>query len=179
MTERATFAGGCFWCIDAALEELDGVESTTSGYTGGHVEDPSYEAVCRETTGHAEAVRVEYDPDVVAYADLLEVFFSIHDPTTEDRQGPDVGSQYRSAVYYHDDAQRETVEAFVEELESAGVYDDPIVTEIEPIGEFYVAEEYHQDYFEKNPDKPYCAAQILPKVEKVREEFRDLTAPQH
>lgn len=178
MTERATFAGGCFWCIDAALEELDGVESTTSGYTGGHVDDPSYEAVCRETTGHAEAVRVEYDPDVVTYADLLEVFFSIHDATTEDRQGPDVGSQYRSAVYYHDEPQRETVEAFVDELESAGVYDDPIVTEIEPIGEFYVAEDYHQNYFEKNPDKPYCAAQVLPKVEKVREKFHDLTAPQ-
>ncbi|WP_248518358.1 peptide-methionine (S)-S-oxide reductase MsrA [Salinarchaeum laminariae] len=176
--ERATFAGGCFWCIDAALEELDGVQSTTSGYTGGHESDPTYEEVCRETTGHAEAVRVEFDPDVVAYADLLEVFFSIHDPTTEDRQGPDVGSQYRSAVYYHDDAQRETVEAFVDELESAEVYDGPIVTEIEPVGEFYVAEEYHQDYFEKNPDKPYCAAQVLPKVEKVREEFRDLTAPQ-
>lgn len=178
MTGRATFAGGCFWCIDAALEELEGVESTTSGYTGGHVENPTYEAVCRETTGHAEAVRVEYDPAVVAYADLLEVFFSIHDPTTKDRQGPDVGSQYRSAVYYHDETQHETVQAFVDELEAADVYDDPIVTDIEPVGEFYVAEDYHQDYFEKNPDKPYCAAQVLPKVEKVREEFRELTAPQ-
>ena len=176
MTAQATFAGGCFWCIDAALEELDGVESTTSGYTGGHVEDPSYEEVCRETTGHAEAVRVEYDPDRIEYADLLEVFFSIHDPTTADRQGPDVGSQYRSAVYYHDETQREILEAFIADLEDAGVYDDPIVTEIEPIGEFYVAEEYHQNYFEKNPDKPYCAAQVLPKVEKVRTEFDVLTA---
>ncbi|AGN01449.1 methionine sulfoxide reductase A [Salinarchaeum sp. Harcht-Bsk1] len=176
MTAQATFAGGCFWCIDAALEELDGVESTTSGYTGGHVEDPSYEEVCRETTGHAEAVRVEYDPDRVEYADLLEVFFSIHDPTTKDRQGPDVGSQYRSAVYYHDETQREIVEAFVADLEDAGVYDDPIVTEIEPVETFYVAEEYHQNYFEKNPDKPYCAAQVLPKVEKVRTEFDALTA---
>jgi len=171
----ATFAGGCFWCIDAALAELEGVESTTSGYTGGHVEDPSYEEVCRETTGHAEAVRVEYDPDRIQYADLLEVFFSLHDPTTEDRQGPDVGSQYRSAVYYHDETQKEIVEAFVVELEDADVYGDPIVTEIEPIGEFYVAEEYHQDYFEKNPNQPYCAAQVLPKIEKVREQFEDLT----
>jgi len=176
MTAQATFAGGCFWCIDAALEELDGVESTTSGYTGGHVEDPSYEEVCRETTGHAEAVRVEYDPDRIEYADLLEVFFSIHDPTTADRQGPDLGSQYRSAVYYHDETQREILEAFIADLEDAGVYDDPIVTEVEPIGEFYVAEEYHQNYFEKNPDKPYCAAQVLPKVEKVRTEFDVLTA---
>ena len=176
MSERATFAGGCFWCIDAALEELDGVESTTSGYTGGHVEDPTYEAVCRGSTGHAEAVRVEYHPDRVAYADLLEVFFSIHDPTTEDRQGPDVGSQYRSAVYYHDEAQRNVVEAFVADLEDADVYEDPIVTEIEPVDEFYVAEEYHQNYFEKNPDEPYCAAQVLPKVEKVRTKFDALTA---
>jgi peptide-methionine (S)-S-oxide reductase len=176
MTARATLAGGCFWCIDAALEELEGVRSTTSGYTGGHVEDPSYEAVCRGETGHAEAVRVEYDPTVVSYADLLEVFFSLHDPTTEDREGPDVGSQYRSAAYYHDDEQRAIVEAFVDDLEAEGVYDDPIVTEIEPAGEFYVAEEYHQDYFEKNPDEPYCAAQVLPKVRKVREEFDGLAA---
>jgi len=175
MTEMATFAGGCFWCIEAAFDELAGVESTTSGYTGGDVEDPTYEAVCRGTTGHAEAVRVEYDPGTIDYADLLEVFFSIHDPTTVDREGPDVGSQYRSAVYYHDDRQREVVEAFVEDLEDARVYTDSIVTEIEPIGPFYVAEEYHQDYFAKNPDEPYCAAQVLPKVEKVRTEFNSMT----
>src|SRR6056297_3158820 len=173
MTAKATFAGGCFWCIDAALEELDGVESTTSGYTGGHVEDPSYEEVCRETTGHAEAVRVEYDPDRVEYADILEVFFSIHDPTTKDRQGPDVGSQYRSAVYYHDETQREIVEAFIADLDAEGVYDDPIVTEVEPLERFWEAEDYHQNYFEKHPNKPYCAANVRPKVEKVRQRFAD------
>ena len=166
--ERATLAGGCFWCIEAALEELDGVHEATSG---GHVEDPTYRQVCSGSTGHAEAVQVTYDPDIVAYEDLLEVFFSIHTPTTKDREGPDVGSQYRSAVYYHDEAQRETVEAFVDELEREGVYDDPIVTEVEPLGTFYEAEAKHQNYFEKHPNKPYCAANVRPKVEKVREQF--------
>lgn len=175
MTEQATLAGGCFWCVEAALDELAGVESTTSGYAGGSVEDPSYEAVCRGTTGHAEAVRVEYDPDEIEFLDLLEVFFSVHDPTTEDREGPDVGSQYRSAVFYHDETQREQVEAFVEELEGAA-YDDPIVTEIEPLDAFYEAEERHQNYFEKNPNQPYCAAQVRPKVQKVREQFRERLA---
>ena len=175
-SERATLAGGCFWCIEAAFKQLDGVESAVSGYAGGHVDDPTYEAVCRGETGHAEAVQVTYDPDALAYEDLLEVFFSVHNPTTEDREGPDVGTQYRSAVYYHDDAQREAVERFVDELESEGVYDDPIVTEIEPLERFWEAEEYHQDYFEKNPNKPYCAANVRPKVQKVREKFAGQTA---
>ena len=166
-----TFAGGCFWCVEAAFEELAGVESTTSGYAGGHVDDPSYEAVCSGTTGHAEVVQVEYDPDRVGFEDLLAVFFAVHDPTTLNRQGPDVGSQYRSAVFYHDEAQREAVEAFIEELEAEGVYDDPIVTEVEPLETFWRAEEYHQDYFEKNPNQPYCAVNIPPKLEKVRERF--------
>ncbi|MFB6083569.1 MAG: peptide-methionine (S)-S-oxide reductase MsrA [Halorientalis sp.] len=170
-TERATLAGGCFWCIEAAFEQLDGVEAAVSGYAGGHVDDPTYEAVCRGETGHAEAVQVTYDTDALAYEDLLEVFFSVHDPTTKDREGPDVGSQYRSAVYYHDDAQRETVERFVAELEADGVYDDPIVTEIEPLEEFWEAEERHQNYFEKHPNKPYCTAHVRPKVQKVREQF--------
>ena len=175
MSERelATFGGGCFWCVEAVFEDLSGVESVTSGYAGGHVEDPSYEEVCRGTTGHAEVVQVEYDPAVTSYRELLEVFFAVHDPTTEDREGPDVGSQYRSAVYYHDDDQREAVEDYVDELESAGVYDDPIVTEVAPLETFYPAEEYHQDYYEKNPDQPYCAMQIPPKLEKVREKFAD------
>ncbi len=168
---RATLAGGCFWCIEAAFAELDGVESAVSGYAGGHVDDPTYEAVCRGETGHAEAVQVTYDPDALTYEDLLEVFFSIHNPTTKDREGPDVGTQYRSAVYYHDDAQREAVERFVDELEAEGVYDDPIVTEVEPLERFWEAEEHHQDYFEKNPNKPYCAANVRPKVQKVREKF--------
>jgi peptide-methionine (S)-S-oxide reductase len=152
------------------MEELDGVHGAESGYTGGHVEDPTYQQVCRGSTGHAEAVRITYDPDVIGYEELLEVFFSIHDPTTEDRQGPDVGSQYRSAVYYHDDEQRELVEGFIEALEDEGVYEG-IVTEVEPLGDWYRAEEKHQNYFEKNPNQPYCAAQVRPKVEKVREKF--------
>jgi len=173
--ERATLAGGCFWCTEAALEELAGVESVVSGYTGGDVEDPTYEEVCSGRTGHAEAVQVTYDSGVVSYEDLLEVFFSVHNPTTKDREGPDVGSQYRSAVYYHDEDQRRTVEQFVEELEREGAFDDPIVTEVEPLAEFYEAEAYHQKYFERNPNKPYCAVNVRPKVEKVREKFRDLT----
>lgn len=170
MTETATFAGGCFWCIEAAMKELDGVHAAESGYTGGHTEDPSYREVCSGSTGHAEAVQVEYDPDVITYEELLEVFFSIHDPTTEDRQGPDVGSQYRSAVYYHDEEQQELVEGFIEALEDEGVYEG-IVTEVEPLGEWYRAEEKHQDYFEKNPRDAYCRMHAKPKVEKVREKF--------
>ncbi|HKJ58840.1 MAG TPA: peptide-methionine (S)-S-oxide reductase MsrA [Halobacteriales archaeon] len=171
-TELATFGGGCFWCVEAVFDELSGVESVTSGYAGGHVEEPTYEEVCSGTTGHAEVVQVAYDPDVVSYRDLLEVFFAVHDPTTEDREGPDVGSQYRSAVYYHDGEQREAVEAYVAELEERGVYDG-IVTEIAPLDAYYEAEEYHQDYYQKNPNQPYCAIQIPPKLEKVREKFAD------
>jgi peptide-methionine (S)-S-oxide reductase len=170
-SETATFGGGCFWCIEAPMKELVGVEDVTSGYAGGHVEDPTYEEVCSGETGHAEVVRVVFDPDVISYRDLLEVFFAIHDPTTEDRQGPDVGSQYRSVVFYHDEKQRETVESFVAALADRGVYDDDIVTEIEPLETFYEAEEHHQDYYEKNPNQPYCAVQIPPKLNKVREKF--------
>ena len=171
--EQATLGGGCFWCVEAAFEELEGVVDTTSGYAGGHVDDPSYRQVCTGNTGHAEVVQVTYDPEELAYADVLRVFFTIHDPTTVDRQGPDVGSQYRSAVYYHDDDQRETVERFVEELEREGAYDDPIVTEIEPLEEFYVAERKHQDYYEKNPNDRYCQFNADPKIRKVRQKFRD------
>ena len=170
MTETATFGGGCFWCVEAAFKELDGVERVTSGYAGGHVEDPSYEAVCREETGHAEVVRVEYDSDVLGYDDLLEVFFAVHDPTQLNRQGPDVGTQYRSIILHEDDDQREQATAYVEALDEE--YDDDVVTEIEPLEEFYRAEEYHQDYFEKNPDDAYCTMNAKPKVEKVREKFQ-------
>ena len=152
------------------MKELRGVHEITSGYAGGHVEDPTYEQVCSETTGHAEVVQVEFDPELLSYRELLEVFFAVHDPTTENRQGPDVGSQYRSAVFYHDEQQRETTEALIEEFEREGVYDD-VVTEVEPLEAFYEAEEYHQDYYEKNPNQPYCAVQIPPKLEKVRERF--------
>ena len=170
-TARATFGGGCFWCIEAALKELSGVESVTSGYAGGHTEDPTYREVCSGETGHAEVVQVAYDPGEISYADLLEVFFAVHDPTTKDRQGPDVGSQYRSIVLYHDEQQRREAEAFIEEL--ADAYDDSIVTELESLETFYEAEAYHQDYFEKNPDEAYCRVNVAPKVQKVKEKFRD------
>ena len=176
MTATATFAGGCFWCIEAAFDRVRGVEETVSGYCGGHTDDPTYRAVCSGTTGHAEAVQIAYDPDTVSYRELLEVFFEIHDPTTVDREGPDVGSQYRSAVFYHDEDQRETVQSYIEELESSGVYDG-IVTEVSPLETFYLAEEKHQNYFEKNPNQPYCQMQIPPKLEKIQKNHADKVKP--
>ncbi|QPV63104.1 peptide-methionine (S)-S-oxide reductase MsrA [Halosimplex litoreum] len=179
-TATATLAGGCFWCIEAAFEELSGVEDVTSGYAGGDVDDPTYRQVCSGSTGHAEVVQVEYDPETIAYEDLLEVFFRIHDPTTKDRQGPDVGSQYRSAVYYHDDEQKAVVERFVHNLQQGGEFDsyetDEIVTEIAPLDTFWRAEEKHQNYYDKNPNDRYCQFHAEPKVKKVREEFADRTA---
>ena len=172
--ELATLGGGCFWCLEAAFKELDGVVSVTSGYAGGHVADPTYKQVCSGSTDHAEVVQVEYDPDVLTFEDLLEVFFRIHDPTTEDRQGPDVGSQYRSAVFYHDEVQRATVEAFVDALDAGGFgsyENDTVVTEVAPLETFWEAEEYHQDYYEKNPNDRYCQFHAEPKVKKVREQF--------
>jgi peptide-methionine (S)-S-oxide reductase len=176
--ERATVGGGCFWCIEAPMQELRGVKSVVSGYAGGHVEDPTYEAVCNGTTGHAEVVEISYDPDEIAYRDLLEVFFALHDPTTKDRQGPDVGSQYRSAVFYHDGEQREVAEAVIADLEGSAY--DGIVTEVEPLETFYKAEEYHQNYYEKvragdpNTNSGYCHLYIPPKLEKVREKFAEM-----
>ena len=175
MHEQATVGGGCFWCVEAAFERVRGVESVVSGYAGGDVADPTYEAVCRGATGHAEVVQVTYDPDELTYADVLSVFFTIHDPTTEDRQGPDVGSQYRSIVLYHDDAQRATVEETIERLEADGEYDG-IVTEVAPLEAFYRAEDKHQDYFEKHPNQPYCQMQIPPKLEKLEAKHRDKLA---
>ena len=172
--ETATLGGGCFWCIEAALEELAGVESVTSGYAGGDTSDPSYRAVCSGSTGHAEVVQVEYDPGVIAYADLLEAFFAIHDPTQLNRQGPDVGSQYRSIVLTHDEAQHEAAAAYIEALD--GELDDDVVTELEPLETFYRAEEKHQDYFAKHPDDAYCTFHAQPKVEKVRTKFESLVA---
>ena len=153
------------------MKELDGVASVTSGYAGGETENPSYKAVCSGRTGHAEVVQVEYDDDVIAYDELLDVFFATHDPTQLNRQGPDVGSQYRSIVLYHDEQQRRQAAAYMEALD--GEYDDDVVTELEPLETFYEAEEYHQDYFEKNPDDAYCQFHARPKVEKVREKFRE------
>jgi peptide-methionine (S)-S-oxide reductase len=172
-TEQATFGGGCFWCVEAAFEELDGIESVTSGYAGGHTEDPTYREVCSGNTGHAEVVQIAYDPSVVSYEELLEVFFTVHDPTQLNRQGPDVGTQYRSIVLYHDEQQRELVESYVEALDEEGGYEDEVVTEIEPLDAFYRAEEKHQNYFEKNPDDAYCSMHAQPKVEKVREKFAE------
>ncbi|QDX41116.1 peptide-methionine (S)-S-oxide reductase MsrA [Salarchaeum sp. JOR-1] len=168
--EKATFGGGCFWCVEAAFERIAGVEDVTSGYAGGHVEDPTYEEVCTGDTGHAEVVQLTYDPDVVSYPELLEVFFKVHDPTTLNRQGNDVGTQYRSAVFTHSDDQQELAESFIETLEDEGKYDG-IVTEVEPLDAFYEAAAYHQNYFEKNPDDAYCQATIPPKLEKLRENF--------
>ena len=172
-TETATVGGGCFWCVEAAFKELDGVESVTSGYAGGHADDPTYREVCTGNTGHAEVVQVEYDPEALSYEDILEVFFTVHDPTQLNRQGPDVGSQYRSIVLYHDDEQRQVVENYVAALDEEGGYDDEVVTEVEPLETFYRAEEKHQDYFEKNPADAYCTMHAQPKVEKVRERFRE------
>jgi peptide-methionine (S)-S-oxide reductase len=170
-TRRATVGGGCFWCIEAALKELDGAVEVTSGYAGGDTENPTYEAVCSGSTGHAEVVQVAYDPDRLSYEELLEVFFAVHDPTQLNRQGPDVGTQYRSIVLYHDDEQRRLAEAYVEAL--AEEYDDDVVTELAPLETFYEAEEYHQDYFDKNPTDAYCNFHAKPKVEKVRERFAE------
>jgi len=174
MSEQATVAGGCFWCIEAAFKRVRGIESAVSGYCGGNTADPTYEEVCSGTTGHAEAVQLTYDPEVISYEEILEVFFEIHDPTTKDREGPDVGSQYRSGVYYHDDEQRDAVESYIDELEAAA--EGPIVTEVAPLETFYRAEEKHQDYFEKNPDQPYCQMQIPPKLKKIEEKHRDKLA---
>jgi len=170
-TQLATLAGGCFWCLEAVFEQLRGVTKVTSGYSGGHAPNPSYEAVCTGTTGHAEVVQVAFDPDEISFRDLLGVFFTLHDPTTLDRQGGDVGTQYRSAIFYHDDAQRRTAEEVIRELEAAHVFDDPIVTKIEPLKAFYPAEEYHREYYRRNLNQPYCRAVIAPKVAKLRSRY--------
>ncbi|HEY6222371.1 MAG TPA: peptide-methionine (S)-S-oxide reductase MsrA [Gemmatimonadales bacterium] len=168
--EVATLAGGCFWCLDAVFRGLKGVEHVVSGYAGGTVPDPSYEAVCTGRTGHAEVVQVTFDPAVLSYRDLVEVFFGIHDPTTLNRQGADVGTQYRSAIYYHSPEQERTAREVIAEIERDGVFDAPVVTEVAPFTVFYPAEEYHQDYFRRNPGQGYCRAVIAPKVAKFRKE---------
>ena len=167
----ATLAGGCFWCLEAVYNEMHGVESAVSGYAGGHDPAPTYEAVCSGTTGHAEVVQIAFDPDTVSFRELLEVFFTIHDPTTLNRQGNDVGTQYRSAIYFHDEEQKLIAEEVIEEMTVAGLWDDPIVTEVTALDTFYEAEEYHQRYFEKNPFQPYCFVVVRPKVSKFRKKF--------
>ena len=168
----AVVGGGCFWCLEAVFQEVRGVSSVQSGYAGGHVENPTYKEVCSGTTGHAEVVRVTYDPSVVSYRELLEVFFAVHDPTTPDRQGADVGPQYRSIILYADEAQERTARELLAELDEEGPWDDPIVTELKPLDVFHPAEAAHDDYFRRNPYQPYCQAVISPKVSKFRERFR-------
>ena len=169
--EIATLGGGCFWCLEAVYERLEGVSRVISGYAGGSVPDPTYEQVCSGMTGHAEVVQVEFDPDVTSYREILEVFFTLHDPTTRDRQGPDVGTQYRSAIFYGSDEQREAAERLIAELEREDVFPDPIVTELESLAEFYPAEAYHQEYYGRNPSQPYCRFVIAPKVAALRQKF--------
>lgn len=169
--EIATLGGGCFWCLEAVYEELRGVEKVESGYSGGHVPNPTYREVCSETTGHAEVVQVTFDPEVVSYREILEVFFTIHDPTTLNRQGADVGESYRSAIFYHSDEQRRVAEEVISSLEAEGVWDNPIVTQVAPFEEFYVAEDYHQEYFRNNGFQPYCQVVIAPKVARFRKQY--------
>jgi peptide-methionine (S)-S-oxide reductase len=171
--ELATLGGGCFWCLEAVYKELRGVERVVSGYAGGRVADPSYEQVCSGSTGHAEVVQITYDPRAVSFRELLEVFFTIHDPTTLNRQGADVGTQYRSAVFYHTPEQREEAERVIAELTAEGVWPSPIVTEVVPLEKFYPAEDYHQDYFARNPFQGYCRMVVAPKVAKFRKQFID------
>lgn len=169
--EKATLAGGCFWCLEAVYKDLKGVVQVESGYAGGFVPDPSYQAVCSGTTGHAEVVQITFDPEVVSYRDLLQVFFTIHDPTTLNRQGADVGTQYRSAIFYHDEEQRLVAEAVIADLESQKLWGKPIVTEVTALKNYYKAEDYHQDYFAKNPQQPYCQMVVAPKVAKFRKQY--------
>lgn len=170
-TATATFAGGCFWCVEAVFRDLNGVGSVESGYTGGSEQHPTYEDICSGTTGHAEAIQIRYDPKLITYDELLEVFWTTHDPTTKDRQGNDVGPQYRSAVFYHDETQKKIAESYKKKLDASGAYRAPIVTEIVPFKAFWKAEDYHQDYYANNADKPYCVFVIQPKIEKVRKIF--------
>ena len=166
--EVATLGGGCFWCLEPLFDSLQGVQSVESGYSGGRVENPSYRQICTGTTGHAEVVQVTFDPAAISYRDLLEVFFSAHDPTTQDRQGNDVGPQYRSAIFFHSPEQEQVARDVIAELESSGDFSGPIVTEVVPFEKFYIAEDYHQEYFDRNQSQPYCRVVIAPKVAKFR-----------
>ena len=171
MKQTATLAGGCFWCLEAVYRDMNGVESVVSGYMGGRVHNPTYKQVCGGTTGHAEVVQLTFDSDVVPYRDILEVFFTIHDPTTKDRQGNDVGTQYRSAIFYHSDEQKQVAEEIVRELAAEQVFPAPVVTEIIAADTFYPAEDYHQDYFANNSSQPYCMFVVAPKLKKFRAKF--------
>ena len=170
-TETAILGGGCFWCVEAAINQLEGVQSVVSGYMGGRIPSPSYEQVCSGRTGHAEVAQVTFDPETISYDDLLHVFFTLHDPTTLNRQGNDVGEQYRSVIFYVDEEQHQTAQKVIAELTKERVFSKPIVTTVEPASTFYPAENYHQDYYANNPYQPYCLAVVSPKVKKIREKF--------
>ncbi|NMB24712.1 MAG: peptide-methionine (S)-S-oxide reductase MsrA [Firmicutes bacterium] len=171
--EVATLAGGCFWCLEAVFQDLEGVSHVTSGYAGGNLPHPTYEEVCKGTTGHAEVVQITYDPHKISFENLLEVFFGIHDPTTPNRQGGDVGTQYRSAIFYDSARQQQIAESMIMDLEQQKIFDLPIVTEIVPLTNFYPAEAYHEDYYNLNPNQPYCRAVIAPKIAKFRKTHGD------
>jgi peptide-methionine (S)-S-oxide reductase len=170
-SETATLGGGCFWCLEAVYDEMQGVLTVESGYMGGHLANPDYRSVCTGATGHVEVVQVTFDPAVTAYREILEVFFAMHDPTSRDRQGNDAGPQYRSVIFYHSDAQRHTAEQTIAELDHQALFSRPIVTDLRPATEFYIAEDYHQEYFRNNPQQPYCSFVVSPKLKKFREKF--------
>lgn len=169
--KQATFGSGCFWCTEAVFQDVMGVQSVVSGYTGGKIANPTYREVCSGRTGHAEVVQITYDPDVITYDELLEIFWKTHDPTTPNRQGADVGTQYRSVVYYHDDEQKRLAEEYQQKLDESGAFGSPIVTEISPLEKFYPAEDYHQNYYKNNPEQGYCSFVIRPKVDKFKQVF--------
>ncbi len=169
--ETATLAAGCFWCVEAVFDDLKGVEDVVSGYSGGHTENPTYQEVCSETTGHAEVVQIRFDPDKLSFADLLRVYFTVHDPTQLNRQGNDIGTSYRSAIFYHSDEQKHASEDVIKEITDEGIYEKPIVTEVTAFEKFWPAENYHQEYFANNPNQPYCAGVVAPKVAKFRQKF--------
>ena len=171
--QTATLAAGCFWCVEAVFDQLQGVTDVVSGYSGGHTPNPTYRQVCSETTGHAEAVQIQFDADEISFADILRVFFTVHDPTQLNRQGNDIGESYRSAIFTHDDAQKQTAEQIIGEVAGEGLYSGKIVTEVTPFTNFYPAEDYHQEYFANNPYQGYCMAIVAPKVRKFRQKFTD------
>lgn len=176
--ETITLAGGCFWCLEAVFDEMKGALSVDSGYSNGHVANPSYRDVCNGNTGHAEVVQIKFDPAVISFRDVLNVFFAIHDPTTLNRQGADAGTQYRSGIYYHTPEQKEIAEQLISELNSQHIWNSPIVTEVEAIKDFYIAEDYHQEYFARNQNQPYCQAVVAPKVAKFRKHYLELLKKQ-
>lgn len=172
-TKKAVFGGGCFWCVEAVFQQIEGVEAAINGYAGGRKEDPAYDEVCSGTTGHAEVVQVSYDPEKVSFEELLEIFFKTHDPTTMNRQGADVGTQYRSVIFYYDDKQKQEADKWIDIINKSDIYDNDVVTEVSPLEKFYPAEEVHQNYYQNNPNQPYCSVVIGPKINKLEKLFKE------